>query len=88
MIGMITEKKTEINVTEKVILQIPEKIFKEDIEDKDNFAQHCRNIQNFLLEHSGKTGLELVQVRYKDNEINSGIIEIEGKRSTQTIKTE
>lgn len=77
MVNIITEKT--IITTEKIILQLNEKQFKDTIDD-DNFAQYCRNVEKFASDNTGKDDLKIIDVRYKDNNMNSGIVEIETER--------
>ena len=82
MTNIITEKT--IITEEKIILQLTEKQYNEEIEDS-YFANTVHNIKEFVLKETGKVGLSIVDVRYKDNNIDTGIIEIETKRSSKKI---
>lgn len=82
MTNIITEKT--IITEEKIILQLTEKQYNEEIEDS-HFANTVHNIKEFVLKETGKVGLSIVDVRYKDNNMDTGIIEIETKRSSKKI---
>ena len=77
MVNIITEKT--IITTEKIILQLNEKHFKDTVDD-DNFAQYCRNVEKFASDKTGKDNLKVLDVRYKDNDMSSEVIEIEAER--------
>ena len=74
-------KETTVVTTERIILQLSEKQFKDEIGDKDNFAQYCRNVEKFASDKTGKDDLRILDVRYKDNNKNSDVIEIETERT-------
>lgn len=78
MVNIITEKT--IITTEKIILQLSEKQFYDTVDD-DNFAQYCRNIEKFAFDNTGKDDLKIIDVRYKDNNRDNGIVEIEMERT-------
>lgn len=73
-------KETTVVTTERIILQLSEKQFKDEIGDKDNFAQYCRNVEKFASDKTGKDNLKVLDVRYKDNDMSSEVIEIETER--------
>ena len=73
-------KETTVVTTERITLQLSEKQFNDEIGDKDNFAQYCRNVEKFASDKTGKDNLKVLDVRYKDNNMNSGIVEIETER--------
>lgn len=83
MTNIITEKT--IITEEKIILQLTERKYNEEIEDS-HFANTVQNIKEFVLKETGKVGLSIVDVRYKDNNMDTGIIEIETKRSSKKIE--
>lgn len=83
MIKFFTKKT--VTTTENITLQISEKQFKEEIYDNENFAQYCRNVEKFASDNTGKDDLKIVDVRYKDDDMDSGVIEIETERTEVVV---
>ena len=87
MVKMIQEKITTTITKERVVLQITEEQFDEQIRD-EMLGIQIGNVEDFVLQQTKKTGFEIVDVRYKDNSIDTGIIEIEAEREEKVTVTE
>lgn len=81
MVRLITSKEVEVTVKEHFILEVPTKQFYEELEDAI-LANQINNIDNFVKENI-EGEVELINVKYKDNDINSEFVHIECERVTK-----
>ena len=85
MVDVIKKTKITEIVNEKFIVQMSVEEYDKEIED-EVFSNQVRNVENYVEKKTGETGLTILDVRYKNNDMTSDIIEIESEKVTKTEK--